>query len=177
MSRFIAQSKANEVIADQWVSRRLRPTGVLWAKSAETGLFILVESIKEGRKGIFWPIQGGITQGEPLSVGIAREASEEVNLEVCPDRIILLDGMEYPNGSSRDGFTEGKVFFGGYTEYGDMNSGCNDIRPNPEEIRSIRYASREEILQDVLPANVLIRPETAPKAEFAIHILGQIAAL
>jgi len=150
-----------------------RPTAVVFART--NGLYLLVEPKKEESTGVFWPVQGGIDSDTP-HIGAVRELHEEVNLEVCPDRVTLLDGFRYRNGRLRDGYTAGKLLFGGFTEFDDTNSGCKNIKPNPEEIRSIRYASAEEILEvgGILDTNVLLRPKTALKAEFIRHLLNSL---
>ncbi len=175
MIEIIPACDIGAAIEQERASLEFRPTAVVLARTK--GLYLLVEPKREESEGMFWPIQGGLELGEPPLVGAAREAKEETGLEVCPDRIVMLDGVRYANSRLRDGYTVGKLFFGCFVDFSDRNSRCGSVRANPEEIKSIRYASEEEIRQDILPTNLRLRPKTAPKAEFVRHLLGQVASL
>lgn len=158
-------------------THNFRPTVAVLALESSSDQYLLVESKREESAGVFWPIQGGINPGEPITVGAAREAKEETGLEICPDRLISLGGFRYSGARPRDGYTAGKLLIGCFTKFNSANSGCKNIMPNPDEIESIHFASAEEILSEILPRNVELRPRTAPKAEFVTHLLGTIARL
>jgi 8-oxo-dGTP pyrophosphatase MutT (NUDIX family) len=126
--------------------------------------------------GPFFPVQGGLEIDESLLCCAARELKEETALQVCPDRITLVDGMRYRNTRPVDGFRFGKLFFGCFVEFDERNRKYGNVRPNRDEIMSTLLAPPEEVLR-ILDRNVERRPETAPKAEFIAHLLDKAQRL
>jgi ADP-ribose pyrophosphatase YjhB (NUDIX family) len=138
-----------------------RPTAVAFVVSddALSPRLVLVKSARE-EDDVWWPPQGGL-DGRTPELTVAEELKEEIDLEVCPDRVRIIEGMDYQT-RLRDGFTAGKFLIACAVEY---NSFTARMKPNETEISDLKTVTVEGFNR-TMAWNKVNRPETARKADF-----------
>lgn len=145
-----------------------RPTVIALAVSDVFGEpeYVLVKSVHED-DDVWWPVQGGLGYGETPNLATARELKEEIDLQVCPDWVSVIAGMDYPT-RIRDEFTRGKFIIATTVGYNSMIAG---LKHNPQEISNLRTVSKPEF-RHVMIWNKVNRPETSRKADFLLDIVS-----
>lgn len=172
MIEIIPACDINAAVKHERSVKEFRPTALVVTRLY--GAYVLTTSPKQHRRGLWWPVQGGLDK-DTVAVGAARELKEEINLEACPDRITVLDGMRQTNTTLRDGYTKGKLLIGCFVDCDDSNARCGVIKPNQSEIIEVEFA-QEDQMREIMATNVERRPDIADKAEFVLHLLDMITA-
>lgn len=146
-----------------------RPTAVALAISddAQNPRLVLVKSIHEDQD-VWWPVQGGL-DGKSPQLTVSDELGDEVNLFVCPDRVKVLGGMDYPT-RLEDGFTAGKFLIACTVEYSSHRA---RMQPNMKEVSDLQTVTREGFNR-VMAWNKVNRPETSRKADFFSTIVNSL---
>jgi isopentenyldiphosphate isomerase len=129
--------------------------------------FLLVKSIQE-EEDIWWPPQGGL-DGKTPELTIADELRVEVGLELCPDRVRVIEGMDYRT-RHRDGFTMGKFLIACAAEYKLYKA---RIKPNETEISDYKTVTAEGFNR-TMAWNKVSRPETTRKADFYSIVVNSL---
>ncbi len=130
--------------------------------------FVLVKSIHED-DDVWWPVQGGLKPGETPELATSRELEEEIDLKVCPDRVTVVKGMDYPT-RLRENFTKGKFLIATVVEYNSMTA---RLKPNLKEISDLKVVTKPEF-STVMAWNKVNRPETTPKADLLLDIANSL---
>lgn len=151
-----------------------RPTAVVLAahicEHMAEPTFLLGNSAKDD-SGAFWPVQGGIDDGETPYIAAVRELDEEANVQACPDRVTILGAARYET-RQRGSYTAGKLIIATTVPFCDQGK-KRGIRADEEEMTNLQLFTRRQTRRE-LRHNILRKPKAAAKARFLRRMMNEI---